>query len=126
MTKTHRLWTSTKGSNVSSPIIHGDHIYWMHDSLGIAFCAEAKTGKIVYEERVPRAGQVYASPVLVDGKLYYVTRTGQTFVLKAGPKFELMATNDLSDRSSFDASPAVADNRLYIRSNRCLYCVSNK
>jgi len=126
VTKTHRLWTSTKGSNVTSPIIHGDHLYWMHDNLGTAFCAEAKTGKILYEERLPRAGQVYASPVLADGKLYYVTRTGQTFVLKAGPKFQLLATNDLSDRSSFDASPAVADNRLYIRSNRCLYCVSNK
>ncbi len=126
VTSTHRLWTSTKGSNVSSPIIHEGRLYWMHDNLGIAYCAEAETGRIIYEERLPRAGQVYASPVLADGKLYYVSREGRTYVVKAGPAFELLATNDLSDRSTFDASPAVAGNRLYLRSNRFLYCVGEK
>ncbi len=126
VTKTHRLWTSTKGSNVSSPIAHNGHLYWMHDSLGIAYCSEIETGKIIYEVRVARAGQVYASPILADDKLYYLTRSGQTYVLKAGPKYELLATNDLSDRSSFDASPAVADGRLYLRSNRFLYSVGKK
>lgn len=126
VTRTHRLWTSTKGSNVSSPIIHEGHLYWMHDNLGIAYCAEAATGRIVYEERVPRAGQVYASPILAGGNLYYVNRSGVTFVLKAAPTYELLATNDLSDRSIFDASPAVAGNRIYFRSDRFLYCVGNR
>lgn len=126
VTKTHRLWTSTKGSNVSSPIVHDGHLYWMNDNLGIAYCAEAGTGKIIYEERVARAGQVYASPILADGKLYYLSRSGTTYVLKAGPKYELLATNELSDRSSFDASLAVSDGRIYIRSNRFLYCVGEK
>jgi outer membrane protein assembly factor BamB len=123
VTSTHRLWTGTKGSNVSSPVAHDGYLYWMHDNLGIAYCAEGKTGKIVYEERLPRAGQVYASPVLADGKLYYVARDGRTFVLKAAPRYELLAVNDLSDSSTFDASPAVADGRLYLRSDRFLYCV---
>ena len=123
VTRTHRLWTSNKGSNVSSPIVYGEHLYWVNDSLGVAYCAEAKSGKIVYEERLAGAGQVYASPVLADGKLYYVARSGRTFVLKVGPKFEQIAVNDLSDRSTFDASPAVAQGRLYLRSNRFLYCV---
>ncbi|GIW92397.1 MAG: serine/threonine protein kinase [Pirellulaceae bacterium] len=126
VTSTHRLWTGTKGSNVSSPVFHEGHLYWMHDSLGIAYAADATTGRIIYEERLPRAGQVYASPVLADGKLYYVTRGGRTFVLKAGPKYELLAVNDLSDGSTFDASPAVADGQLYLRSDRFLYCVGNK
>ncbi len=125
VTQTHRLWTSTKGSNVSSPIIHNGHLYWMHESLGIAYCAEAQSGKIVYEERIPRAGQVYASPILADGKLYYVGRSGVTYVLKVGPRFELLATNNLPDRSTFDASPAVAGNRLYLRSDRFLYCIGH-
>lgn len=126
VTKTHRLWTSTKGSNVSSPVVHDGHLYWMNDNLGIAYCAEAETGKIIYEERVGRAGQVYASPILADGKLYYLSRSGATYVLKASPKYELLATNDLSDEGSFDASPAASEGRIYIRSNRFLYSVGEK
>ena len=56
--QTHRLWTGRKGSNVSSPVVHDGYLYWMHETRGIAYCAEAMTGTIVYEERVPRAGQV--------------------------------------------------------------------
>jgi hypothetical protein len=98
----------------------------MNDNLGIAYCAEAETGKIIYEERVGRAGQVYASPILADGKLYYLSRSGATYVLKASPKYELLATNDLSDEGSFDASPAASEGRIYIRSNRFLYSVGEK
>ena len=128
VTKTHRLWTGTKGSNVSSPIFHDGHIYWTHDNLEIACCAEAKTGKIVYEERLARAGQFYASPVLADGKLYYVSRgyDAGVFVVAAQPRFELLANNKLGDRSTFDASPAISGNRLYLRSDRFLYCVGKK
>lgn len=126
VTHSHRLWTGLKGSNVSSPVVQGDHLYWVHDNLGIAYCAEARTGRIVYEERLPGAGQVYASPVLADGNLYYVSRSGRTFVVKASPEYTLLATNELPDRSSFDASPAVAGNRLYLRSNRFLYCLGEK
>lgn len=126
VSNTHRLWTSTKGSNVSSPIVMDGYLYWVHENLGVAYCAEAMTGRVLYEERLPRAGQFYASPILADDKLYYVSRYGRTFVLKAGPKFELLAVNDLSDGSNFDASPAVAGTRLYLRSNRFLYCVKNQ
>ena len=74
VTKTHRLWAIKKGSNVSSPVYHDGHLYWMNDVSATAFCAEAKTGKIVYEEKIEGVDDVYASPVLADGKLYYVTR----------------------------------------------------
>jgi outer membrane protein assembly factor BamB len=111
---------------VSSPVVHDGHLYWMHDSLGIAFCAEAMTGKVVYEERVPRADQVYASALLADGKVYHLTRTGKTFVVPAKPKFELLATNDLGDRTMFNASPVAVGNRLLIRSDQALYCVGTK
>lgn len=126
VTSTHRLWTSHKGSNVTSPLIHEGHLYWMHENLGIAYCAEGDTGKLVYEERLPRAGQVYASPVLADGKLYYVARIGRTFVLAAGPRFQLLATNDLDDSSTFNASPAVTGRRLLLRSDRYLYCLGSE
>lgn len=123
VTQTHRLWTSTRGSNVSSPIFHEGHLYWLHENLGVAYCAEAATGKLVYEERLANAGQFYASPILADGKLYGVTRHGSVFVLAARPHFEQLARNDLGDRSSFDASPAVDGARLFFRSDRYLYCL---
>ncbi|GDY08639.1 hypothetical protein LBMAG52_21250 [Planctomycetia bacterium] len=123
VTETHRLWTSIKGSNVTSPVYLDGHLYWMNDNRGIAYCAEADSGKIVYEERLDRAGQVYASALLADGKLYYLTRDGRMFVLAAKPKFEQLAVNDLRDRSIFNGSPAVDGSRLLIRSDKYLYCV---
>ncbi|MBX3442094.1 MAG: PQQ-binding-like beta-propeller repeat protein [Planctomyces sp.] len=126
VTRTHRVWTGTKGSNVSSPLIHEGHLYWAHDQLGIAYCAEAATGRIVYEQRLPRAGQVYPSPVLGDGRIYFTSRSGTTFVIPAAPRFELLAANSLEDRSLFHASPALEDGRIYIRSDRTLYCIGRE
>ncbi len=123
VTETHRLWTSKKGSNVSSPVYLDGHLYWMHESLGIAYCAKAATGEIVYEQRLDRTGQVYAAALLGAGRLYYVTRQGKTFVLAAKPQFEQLAVNDLSDRGVFNGSPAVAGNRLLLRSDKYLYCL---
>ncbi len=125
VTDSHRIWVGKKGSNVSSPILHNEYLYWAHEALGIIYCAEAATGQIVYEERLPRADQFYASPVLADGKIYYVTRSGRTFVVAAKPEFELLATNHLEDRSIFNASPVVADGRLFLRSDRYLYCLDD-
>jgi outer membrane protein assembly factor BamB len=126
VTGTHRLWTSQKGSNVSSPVYLDGHLYWMHEGRETAYCAKAATGEIVYEQRLDRAGEVYASALLAAGRLYYVTRNGKTFVLAAKPQFEQLAANDLSDRSLFNASPAVAGGRLLLRSDRYLYCIGQK
>ena len=124
VTASHRLWTGTRGSNVSSPVLAGEHLYWAHENRGEIYCARAHTGEIVYEQRLDRAGQIYASPVLSGGNLYYLTRDGRTFVVAAAPEFKLLSTNELESRGSFNASPAVADGALYLRSNRYLYCVA--
>ena len=123
VTDSHRLWTSMKGSNVTSPVFHNGHLYWAHEQRGVAFCAKADTGEVVYEQRLERAGQVYASSLLADGKIYHLTREGRTFVLAAKPEFEQLAVNDLGDRSLFNGSPAVDGNRLLIRSDKFLYCI---
>lgn len=123
VTKTHRLWTSVKGSNVSSPVYQNGYLYWAHESREIAYCLDAKTGEVVYEKRLNRAGQFYSSALLADGKLYYVSREGKTFVLAAKPEYVEVAINDLNDGSVFNASPAVAGDRLLIRSDRFLYCL---
>lgn len=123
VTATHRLWTSVKGSNVSSPVYLDGHLYWMHEQRGVAYCAKADSGEIVYEQPLARSGQVYSSALLADGRLYYLARDGRTFVVAAKPKFELLATNDLRDGSLFNGSPAVDGSRILIRSDKFLYCL---
>ena len=126
VTTTHRLWVGRKGSNVSSPILHDGHLYWMNDNLWIAYCATADTGDIQYEQRVSGAGQIYASPILADGKLYYVSREGRIFVVAARPEFELLASNDLRDGGMFNAAMAAGNGRLYLRSDKFLYCIGGR
>jgi hypothetical protein len=129
VSNSHRVWTGTTNSNVPSPLVHEGHMYWASDNQGIVYCADAATGKLVYQERLPRADQFYASPILADGKIYYLTRSGKTFVVAASPKFKLLATNDLrggDERGMFNACPVVADGRLLIRSDKYLYCIDEK
>ena len=84
----------------------------------------ARTGEsAVFDERSGVAGQIYASPLLAEGRLYYLNRSGRTFVLSAKSQFELLATNDLADGSLFNGSPAVAGNRILLRSDKYLYCL---
>jgi len=122
----HVLWKTGKGSNVPSPVLHDGHLYFAHDNLGIALCLRADTGAVVYEERLsPNPGQIYASPVLADGKLYYLGRGGRAVVLPANPKYAVLADNTLEGgRGVFNATPAFDGPRLLIRSNRALYCIA--
>ena len=87
----------------------------------------AKTNEIVYEERLePSPGQIYASPVLAGGKIYFTGRGGRTIVLAANPKFEKLADNTLeSNRGVFNSSPAIVGNRLLLRSNKFLYSIGD-
>jgi len=124
VTETRRLWKINKGSNVSSPVYHAGHLFFVHESRGIAYCIDAETGRVAYERRLnPRSGRMYASPLLADGKIYYVTRDKGTYVLAARPEFELLAHNGPLDASIFNGSPAVAGSRLLIRSDEALYCL---
>jgi outer membrane protein assembly factor BamB len=126
VTGSNRLWTSKKGSNVTSPVIQGTYLYWMHESRGMAFCAEAMTGKIMYEQKIERASQIYGPALLADGNIYYTNRRGKTFVLAAQPEYKLLATNDLKDGGAFNGGFAVSGTNLLIRSDKFLYCIGKK
>jgi outer membrane protein assembly factor BamB len=110
---------------VPSPILHEGHLYFIHENLGVAYCVNAKTGEVVYEQRLsPSPGQVYASPVLADGKIYYTGRGGRTVVVAAKPQFEVVGESTLeSNRGVFNSSPAIVGKRFLMRSNRALYCI---
>ncbi|HEY6167440.1 MAG TPA: PQQ-binding-like beta-propeller repeat protein [Verrucomicrobiae bacterium] len=131
VTKTHLAWTGSTSSYVPTPVLHEGRLYFASDA-GFATCLEAKTGNVVFKERLPgasasgRGGKpFYASAVLANGNIYAVSRRNGTFVFAAKPKFELVAQNKLAaDTTQFNATPAVVGDQLFLRSDKFLYCVS--
>lgn len=121
VTPSNLAWNYDKAMPyVPTPLAWGDHFYLVTDQ-GFAACIEIKTGKIVWsEERL--GGAVTASPILIDGKVYAFDETGDGFVYEATPKgFKLLERNTLGE--GVMATPAVADNRLYIRGREHLFCI---
>lgn len=121
VTDTHKLWEAKAGANVTSPIIHEGHMYWVSDRNKIAYCLRLQDGEVMYSERFP--DQPYASATAADGKIYIVTRRGGTYVVPASPEFKQLAHNELDDHSTFNASPAISNGQLILRSDRYLYCI---
>ncbi|MCF7955965.1 MAG: PQQ-binding-like beta-propeller repeat protein [Phycisphaerae bacterium] len=129
VTDSNLLWSNKNASYVPSPLVYEGHLYWVSD-MGYAFCMEAKTGKVVFKERLDARGggkPFYASVVLADGKIYAVSRKKGTIVFAAKPQFEQLVHNKLtSDDSDFNASPAISNGKLFLRSNKYLYCIERK
>jgi outer membrane protein assembly factor BamB len=123
---THILWQAEKGSNVGSPVYKDGHLFFINDSKGLATCLDAKTGEVVYEQPLAsrqKRDRWYSTPLLAGDRLYCVSRQTGTYVLAAKPQFELLATNVISnDDSVSNASPAVSDGRIFLRSNKYAYC----
>lgn len=128
VTESHLIWKARKGSNVSSPVVYNGHVYFAHENRGTAYCLNAKSGEVVYEERFPRGmSEMYSSPIIADGKIYYLARNGVAAVVKVGPQFEVLSLNRFeSDRSIFNAVPAISHNQIFLRSNRFLYCLGKQ
>jgi outer membrane protein assembly factor BamB len=121
VTRTHIAWRDRKGASyVPSPIADDGYFFLVSDD-GVANCLEAKTGKRMWDggERLGRRHS--ASPVSAGGHLYFTDDDGVTYVLKAGPKFELVSRNDLGEECS--ASPAVSRGQLFIRTLGHLWCI---
>jgi outer membrane protein assembly factor BamB len=127
ISKTHITWKiNTASPFIPSPILYGDYLYTLNDVASVARCIDARTGKVLWQERlgaVVKEG-FSASPVAVDGKIFFTNDQGETFVLAAGPKFELLHVNRLPEKTL--ASPALLDGRWYIRTAQYLYCIGKK
>ncbi|MBS0265091.1 MAG: PQQ-binding-like beta-propeller repeat protein [Planctomycetes bacterium] len=164
VTQTHVIWKRGQvGANVPTPVLYKGHLFGVKDRGGIAYCVNAETGEVVFQQRLsaeepqarpvafqppegqrgggrggrrggmggrggPGGGggvQFYASTVAADDKIFAVSRSSGVFVLSAKPAFELVATNQFADDlTTFDATPAISDGQLFIRSNGSLYCVA--
>ena len=123
VTKTHGLWRVSKGSNVSSPIYLKGRLYWASAGNGVVYCQDAGTGKLIYQKRLdPPPGRIWTSPILGDGKLYYTSQHNGTFVVAAGPEFQLLAHNVFEDdKTRTNASLVPSRGQLLMRSDQAVY-----
>lgn len=124
VTGTRRVWHHPKTrQRIGSGVIHDGYIYILNDP-GSAECFELKSGQRIWEERLPATGSKYSSwssMVVADGKLYGINHSADTFVLEASPQFKLISTNPLQE--STNASMAISDGDLFIRTDQSLWCI---
>lgn len=123
VTDSHKLWQVNIGANVTSPVYYEGHLYWASDKA-IATCLNAKTGEALYRERLPTRARIYASMVRAGAKLYVTTRDQGVLVLSAEPAYKELALNVIeTDDGLVNASPAITNNQLLLRTDAFLYCI---
>lgn len=123
VTETRRVWRLERfKSTIGSGVIHEGHLYTISQE-GIATCVDLQDGKTIWEERLKGSGSrgsAWSSLVLADGKIYAPNQSGDVFVLRAAPKFELLSTNSVAE--STNASLAASDGELFLRTDKSLWC----
>jgi outer membrane protein assembly factor BamB len=120
------VWTFDRDTPyVPSPILVDGVLYFLKTNSGILSAFDAKTGKPHYQnQRLEGVPNVFASPVSARGRVYFSGQDGTTVVIKAGPSFEVLATNPLDD--GFDASPALVDGEMFLRGRKFLYAIASQ
>jgi outer membrane protein assembly factor BamB len=119
----HVAWSKQqRGSYMPTPLIYGDYLYVLGNA-GLFDCYDLKTGAEVYRQRIPHQGGGFsASPVAADGKIYLPAEDGDIFVVKAGPQFELMATNPMGELLM--ATPAITSGMMIVRAQHHVFAIS--
>jgi outer membrane protein assembly factor BamB len=123
ITASHIAWTREKRNASESCPLLLDGVVYQITRGGIVSAFKAATGEDIWEERLP--GQHLPSPIAAGDRLYFSNDRGETHVIKAGPKFEILAKNSLTS-DPITASPAVADGALYIRTKVAIYRIEEK
>ena len=117
-------WSKPRGGPyMSTPIVYGDLLY-ICSIQGVLVAYNALTGERVYQERLGGSGGAFtASPVASEGKIYLASEDGDVFVVKAGPKYELLAKNPVGEVMM--ATPAISDGMVIVRTISHLYAFGN-
>lgn len=116
------VWASDSQISKKPSLMLVDNLLFVGNDAGIITCFEATSGKELWRERI--GGNFSASPIYCDGLIYFFSEEGKTTVIRAADKYEAVAVNELGD--GFTASPAVADNSLFLRSQTALYRIDAK
>lgn len=121
ITRSHVAWRYDRAAPyVPSPVVVGDFLYTVKDG-GVMTCLNARTGALVWQQRLPAGGSYYASLVAADGKIYATSEDGVVTVVSAKGVFEPLAANAMGERTM--ATPAIAGGRIYIRTDENLYAI---
>src|SRR5262245_31311857 len=117
-------WSMPRGGPyIPTPVIYRDHLYVLAIT-GVLTSYDVRTGQRIYQQRVGMGGSFSASPVAADGKLYISSEDGDVYVLKAGPQYELLASNSIGE--VLMASPAISDGTLFFRGLRNVFAIKQK
>lgn len=114
-------WSKKRGGQwyLLTPLIYGDLLYTCSVN-GILACYNPKTGDRIYHQRLGgKPASFTASPVAADGKLYFTSQDGDVFVVKGGPKYELLATNPLGEVAM--ATPAISGGMIFVRTQHHVF-----
>ena len=119
VTKTHIAWESTEDVTKVPSMLYLKPFLFLVTETGVAKCLRASTGQEIWRERL--GGKHSASPIWVDGKIYFLSEKGKTTVIRAGGEFEILSENELNEKCI--ASPAVSQKQIFIRSEKNIYCI---
>jgi outer membrane protein assembly factor BamB len=119
VSSSHVLWRAPGGGSYVPSLVYYEGLLYLTNDVGVLTCADAKTGERVWQMRLD--GVFFASPVAADGKVYFVSQTGETVVVKAGRAPVILARNDLGERIA--ASPAIASGKIFLRSDTKLFAI---
>ena len=120
---THVMWSFNNGPDVPTPVTDGRYVYVVNDR-GIMWCLDAKTGTEVYGKQRLQPSTYSGSFVLADDKLYITNEDGLTSVVRAGPKFEVLAENNFDDYTL--SSPAISEGQIFIRTAGALWSIGKR
>jgi len=127
VTGSHRLWTRLKEKQrIGSGVLVGGHIYILNED-GVAQCIEARKGRGIWEERLRGPGgngKSWSSMVSAGGKLYAINQSGDVFILRASPRYQLLGVNSLGEETQ--SSMAFSNGEIFIRTYNHLWCISQK
>jgi outer membrane protein assembly factor BamB len=122
----HIAWSvQLRGQRVASPILYQDCLYVLEQNSGIVRCLNAQTGEEHFRTRLPQATGFTASPLANDGKIFCFDQSSASMVIAAGPELKVLGTNTLEGEMCW-ASPAVAGDRLLVRTVDHLFCIGGK
>ena len=117
------VWRHDKDTPYApSALLVDNYLYFLRSNNGILSCFDAKTGEAYYTgQRLEGMGNVFASPLAANDRIYIIGQKGTMYVIKHDPEFKVLAKNTLED--NFNASPVVIGKQLFLRGYKNLYCI---